>query len=340
VTGVLPLRFVPYHALDGAANVIVDGSATDGTVLTLSHWPGSPTPVDVRDDLSAQIAFRALDHRAYFDGVDAVSNNHFDQDGVASIYALTQPGPALARRELVIDVARAGDFGTFRSRDAARIAFALAAFEDEDRSPLYAGQLDGSYPIICGHLYDAVLPRFTEMLDHPDRSRALWEEEDAHLGESLDAIADGVVRIEERPDIDLAIAIVPDDWAERVATRFTQARHAALHPMALNQSTERMQVLVVQGHRYRFESRYESWVMFMSHAVRPRPDMRDLVPVLDAAETGEATWRADRPGALTPILSLASDADSSLSLPQFRAILDPFLATAPPAWDPFAGAPG
>ena len=58
----LPLRFVPYHRLDGMPNVIVDGSATAGTVLTLSHWPGSPTPVEARDDLSAQIALHALGH--------------------------------------------------------------------------------------------------------------------------------------------------------------------------------------------------------------------------------------------------------------------------------------
>ena len=31
-------------------------------------------------DLSAQIAFLALDRPAWFDGIDVVSNNHFDQD--------------------------------------------------------------------------------------------------------------------------------------------------------------------------------------------------------------------------------------------------------------------
>jgi len=343
VTAVLPLQFVPYHVLESASppipNVIVDGSPTESTVLTLSHWPGSPTPPALRDDLSAQIVFRALDRRANFDGIDAVSNNHFDQDGVASIYALSQPGPALARRDLVIDVARAGDFGTFRSRDAARIAFALAALEDEERSPLDRALLDGTYPIMCGHLYDAALPRFTEMLDHPDRWRSLWADEDAHLGESLDAVSAGVVRVEERPELDLAIATIPEDWAERVATRFTQPRHAALHPMAFNQSTECLRVLTVQGQRYRLECRYETWVMFTSRPVMPRPDLRELVPVLDAAEPGDTRWRADRPGALTPSLSTIDHVDSGLTPEAFRAIVEPFLAGAAGAWDPLSGAP-
>ena len=73
------LRFVAYDHLGDTPNVVVDGSPTASTRLTLSHWPGSPTPVDLLADLSAQIAFHALDRPAsLFDGIEAVSNNHFD----------------------------------------------------------------------------------------------------------------------------------------------------------------------------------------------------------------------------------------------------------------------
>jgi hypothetical protein len=80
----LPLRFVAYDDLGDTPNVVVDGAAARSTRLTLSHWPGSPTPPDVRDDLSAQIAFRALEHADWFDELDVVSNNHFDQDGTSA----------------------------------------------------------------------------------------------------------------------------------------------------------------------------------------------------------------------------------------------------------------
>ena len=132
----LPLRFVPYPDLRATPNVVVDGAAAPSTRLTLSHWPGSPTPPEVRDDLSAQIAFHALERPGWFDGIDVVSNNHFDQDGLASIYTLVDPPAALARRAQVVDVARAGDFGTFANRSAARIAIAIAGYEDPEISPL------------------------------------------------------------------------------------------------------------------------------------------------------------------------------------------------------------
>lgn len=325
----LPLRFVPYDDLDGTANVVVDGAAAPNTRLTLSHWPGSPTPVDLRDDLSAQIAFRALDRPEVLDGIDVVSNNHFDQDGLASVYALVDPEAASARRARVIDVARAGDFGGFDSRDSARLAIAIAAYENT--SPL-----TGSYPEIVAALYGELLPRFTEWLDDPERVRTLWEQEDAHLGESLDAIARGVVSIEEVPALDLAVVTVPDDWSARATHRFTQEWSEAVHPMAVNHATERLRILLVQGHRYRLELRYESWVMFVSHPVLPRPDLAPLAESLTALEPGNAAWDADLPGALTPQLRLRANDESALAREQVRGRVERFLADAPGAWDPFA----
>ncbi len=329
------LRFVPYQGLGDIPNVIVDGSPTASTMLTLSHWPGSPTPVDLLDDLSAQIAFHAIDRPGRLDGIEAVSNNHFDQDGLASAYALLFPDDAQARRDRVIDVARAGDFGTFRDRDSMRIAIAIAAMEDPDRSPLERATFAMGYAEQCGRLYEAVLPRFGGMLDDVEALRPLWEREDTHLGESLDAIAKGIVRIVEHPALDLAIVTVPDDWTDAVTTRFTISRSEAVHPAAVNQATDCFRVALLHGHRYRVEMRYESWVMYRSRPVLSRPDLRDLAARLDDLDPG-AVWSADRPGALTPILR--SERDSTISPEQFVAELQRFLATAPPAWDPYASA--
>jgi hypothetical protein len=332
---VLPLRFVAYDDLGDIPNIVVDGAAAASTRLTLSHWPGSPTPPEVRADLSAQIAFHALEHPQWFDGIDVVSNNHFDQDGLASVYALVDPQAALARRELVIDVARAGDFGTFADRDAARIAMALAAYESSPASPL-GSSLGGSYPETTAVLYRELLPRFTDLLDHPDRHRALWEREDAHLGESIDAIDRGVVGIEENAAVDLAVVTVPEHWSARTTHRFTQEWTEAVHPMAVNNATGRLRILLVQGRRYRLELRYESWVMFVSHPVLPRPDLGPLVDELTALEPRGARWEADPPGALTPQLRLVAGAESDLPPERVRTIIERFLATAPGAWDPFS----
>ena len=329
------LRFVPEHAIVGIPNVVVDGSANPDTVLTLSHWPGSPTPHELRDDLSAQIAFRALAEPGRFDGIEAVTNNHFDQDGMVSAFALIHPALALSRRELLIDVASAGDFGTFASRDAARIAMALAALDDDALSPLPKEVLSAAYPQRCGALYEWTLPRLAELANHPERWQHLWAEEDAHLGESLDAVATGVIEIVEYPETDLAVVTVPDRWVRRATHRFTQGWSESVHPMAVNNSTHCLRIALMQGNRYRLELRYESWVMLISRAVLPRPDLRVLAGELTALEPGAATWRADSPGSLTPTLQVADGHESELPPGDFVANVRRFLTDAPPAWDPF-----
>ncbi len=334
------MRFVPYHLLDGRPHVVVDGGPTDGTALTLSHWPGSPTPIELLDDLSAQIAFHALARPGVFgiDRLEVVTNNHFDQDGLMSAFALVDPDAARARRAQAIDVARAGDFATFVDRDSIRIAFALAAWADPERSPLEPSIFAGEYDEQCGRLYEALLPQMSAVLDAPEEVRPWWDAEDAHLTESLEAIADGIVTVEERPDLDLAIVTVPESWAARATTRFTIDRSEAVHPAAVNAVTDRLRIATVQGGRCSVECRYETWVMFRSRPVMSRPDLRVLADRLNAEEPGDAAWRADAPGALTPALRL-DVGDSGLGPTRFRAELERFLVDAPAAWDPYTGSP-
>jgi hypothetical protein len=333
---VRPLPFLAYERLADTPNVVVDGAAAASTRLTLSHWPGSPTPEEVRADLSAEIALLALDRPEWFTGLGAVTNNHFDQDGLASVYALVDPDAAVARRARVVDVAGAGDFGTFADRDAARIAIAIAAWADPETSPLGRDAFRVSYPEQVAMLYAELLPRLTELLDHPERARALWKEEDEHLAESIDAIRRSLVTVDEQDALDLAVVTVPDAWSERATHRFTQTWTEAVHPMAVNNATSCSRVLLVQGRRYRLELRYEGWVMFVSRPIARRPDLRALARELTASEPGDARWEADPPGALTPQLRIADHAESGLSLHQVRARIEGFLATAPAAWDPFA----
>src|SRR4051812_32050274 len=98
-----PLRYMPYEATVSVPNVVVDGSPNPATVLALSHWPGIAVPadseLDLAADLSAQMAFRYVDGSGALHGdAEVVTNNHFDQDGLVSVYALSRPDDALARR--------------------------------------------------------------------------------------------------------------------------------------------------------------------------------------------------------------------------------------------------
>jgi hypothetical protein len=331
----LPLRFVADHQVAGIANVVVDGSPNADTVLTLSHWPGMPTPPELRADLSAEIAFRALERPALFDRAEAVTNNHFDQDGLAGIFALVHPDVAERHRDLLIDIARAGDFGWFRSRDAARIAMAIAALDDDATSPLPADVLASPYPDRCASLYEWALPRLGAVLDDPTVWQHLWADEDALLTDGLAAIASRAVAIDERPSVDLAIVTVPDSLQANATHRFTMMWSSAVHPMAINGATDALRILLIQGRHYSLELRYESWVMLTSRVVVQRPDLRVLADELNAIEPPGARWHADPPGALTPKLVLVDNAESGLAQPALIAAVEHFLATAPSAWNPF-----
>lgn len=207
------MRYLEYGTLDGVPNIMVDGSRHADSLLMLSHWPRSGSPVLLRADLSAQIAFNYLDHPELHVAAEAVSNNHFDQDGLMSVYALVDPDGAQSRRDRAIDVARAGDFNTYRDRDSMRIAWTLAH--------LAAAMPDDQDP------YAELLAPLPELLDHPERFHDSWADEDEHLDASEAAITSGEVQIEEIEDLDLAVVTVPEGWELRPAHKFTAGDHAS-----------------------------------------------------------------------------------------------------------------
>jgi hypothetical protein len=329
------LRYVPYHEIDGAPNVIVDGSATDGTVLTLSHWPRTPISPGLERDLSAEMAMAYLDRGDLHGTAELVSNNHFDQDGLVSVFALTHPDEARRRRDFLIDVAAAGDFATYRNRDAARVSMIIGAFGDPQRSPL--GDVgDGSYDARCAVLYDEMLERLPEVCEDPERWRELWEEEDATLAASEALFRDGTITIEEDADLDLAVMHVPETAPSAGGHRFGGRWETGLHPMAVSNATDRFAVMMIRGARYQLLYRYESWVQYWSRPPRARVDLGPLAERLTADERGGAQWAFEGVGDLTPRLHLVDDAESTLSPEAFQRAVEHELATAEPAWLPFS----
>ena len=314
--------------------MIVDGAATDHTVLTLSHWPHSGTPAELADDLSAQIVFRYLDRPDLKAGADIVSNNHIDEDGLVSVWAMVNPEEAQLRRDLLIDVAAAGDFGTYQDRRAARIAFAISTYADPDQSPLGSELATLEYPDLVVALFDELLPQLGAICDGIDARRTLWEAEDAILTESQAGIASGAVTIDEVRGLDLAVVTVPEHWERRRVHRFTQRRTEVIHPMAVHNATNCLRVLVVQGRRYRFYDRYESWVQYVTRKPMPRVDLTPLAARLSGLER-EGNWHADGADYIAPVLRLRGAEESSVDLTSFRGELERHLADAPPAWDPY-----
>ena len=314
------MRYVEYEASAAEPNVVIDGSPNAGTVLCLTHWPGIECVApELADDLSAQMAFRYLDSDMSLHGdAEVVTNNHFDQDGLVGVFALTHPDQALAHRDLLIDVAAAGDFATYRDRRAARISASISMW----------GQLAAT-----GDPFEVGLEHLPRILEDVDAYRDFWIDDDERLTASETALAAGRIRIVDDVDLDLAVVTVDDDVERTWGHRFTGQRFDGVHPMAIHNATDMSALALVHGRTFSFAHRYETWVQYQS---RSRPKRVALLPLARRlTELDDVRWHAEAVGALTP--RLTHEGESSLTPATFLAEVRDHLVTSPPAFDPAVG---
>ena len=321
-------RYRGYEASRSEPNIVVDGSPNDATVLTLTHWPGFPVEPALQADLSAEIVFLYLDRLLSTGEAPAapvVTNNHFDQDGLVCIHTLVHPEESSNHRDLLIDLAAAGDFATYRDRRAARASMVF--------SGRAVGGENCTYDEFTDQLYEECLPLVLDVLLDGDRFRDEWADEDAELSRCEQALADGSVTVDADDDLDLAVLGVPDDFATIGGHRFGGQHIAGLHPMAVNNAVGQFRLLTVHGRRYHYVDRYETWVQYRSRRPPPRVDLRPLAEALTAAESGSETWTASAPGSLTP--ELTHGGESTLAPDRVRSMLGAHLRSSPAAWDPY-----
>src|SRR5262245_24682080 len=330
-----PMRFVPYNLTATISNIIVDGAGNDHTALTLSHWPKSGSPRELRGDTSTAIVFNYLDAPRFHVASEAVSNNHFDEDGLVGIFAMLQPVMARRHRDLLIDVAQAGDFGVFERRHAARIAFALSAYADPESSPLPAALFTRPYADLASELYIQLLDVLPRLIEGVDDFRTLWEDEDARLTATEKLIDLGLITIEEQPDLDLAIVRMPEELTPQRVHRFTQRRLAECHPFAIHNRTTCSRLLLVQGHRAELQYRYESWVQLASRRPAARVDLTGLASELNREETCGGRWVFDGVDQITPKLQLEGGGQTTVPIDMLVKLVERHLRTGQPAWDPY-----
>ena len=164
-------RFVPDDRLSGPC-CVVDGPRLPEAVLALSHWPGSGTPEALRADTSAEIAVRYLEADPRGPAVEALTNNHFDEDG---LFAHLAAARAAARRRparaLAVAAAEAGDFRTWTDPWAARSRIAAMAMAERGTTPFpdvgRALARAAARRSRRAAIYQALLPRIGRLLADP-----------------------------------------------------------------------------------------------------------------------------------------------------------------------------
>ncbi len=320
------LPYVPVGELLGRPNIVVDGAPVTGTVAVISHWPASPKPPTPPRDLSASMALEFVSSRAYRRiKAEAVTNDHFDQDGLVSLLALVDPETALAARGLLEGVASVGDFARPSSPQAERLAFALAAI-----SRSLGPDTPARYRYFLQWLPAALGGTSAEAAEAAEVAAA----EEDFCRRSREAVSSGLVALREYPEADLLLASVGPALGVGTVTRFGERVDRPVHPIALHERSQATRVLVQCDADWCLYERYETWVKYVSQRLRPRADLGPLSARLDEAEGRGGAWRAEGPGAIEPVMRPASGT-SELPPAQVVELVRAYLEEAPPAWNPF-----
>ena len=327
-------QYVPAGALDGRPHVVVDGAPRPGTRCTLSHWPATPTPEALWADTSAGIVRRALAEPRWLPkGVELATVDHFDADGAIALGLLVVEGLADAHGARLERAAAAGDFDVVADRRDALVAFALAALGRPDTDGGPGDSADRT--ALAARRSLEVLPRLAE---DPDEFEDLWGKEAAAYDAALALAADGTLRVEEHPELDLAVARVDPTAAAAAGAGWGDA---VVHPAAVHSATSCLRVATVAGPRLEVRFRYETWVRLASRRPRPRVDLHGLARTLTEAEADGGSWVFEGAGAITPALRRATGVGGGLDAERFLALLCSALERLDreaPAWDPYAPA--
>src|SRR5437660_10935548 len=105
--------------------------SVDGTVdnaIHFSHWKGNETPASVKADTSTEIALNVVassSHNELTKGIDLVTNNHFDTDGVLSVWTMLNGERTLPLRDKLIAAAEAGDFSELSTEEGVRASIVI-----------------------------------------------------------------------------------------------------------------------------------------------------------------------------------------------------------------------
>src|SRR2546423_10067795 len=116
------MRFEYYHAgLKDVPKLSVDGTVENS--IHFSHWQGNHTPPEVKADTSTEIALNlvaAPDREELTKGIELVTNNHFDTDGVLSVWTVLTGERATRLREVNRRRRSRRFFGVLKRRRRAR----------------------------------------------------------------------------------------------------------------------------------------------------------------------------------------------------------------------------
>lgn len=316
------MRFEFYHpGLDDVPKLSIDGTVSNS--IHFSHWEGNETPASIKADTSTEIALNLVTSPQRTEltrGIELVTNNHFDTDGVLSVWTVLAGERALELREKLIPAAEAGDFSEFPNEAAVRASIVIqgsdqANADDESGSPL-AAFLAGANVDDEARAYELVLPEVERVLWRTNDYEHLWRGAWEKIGEAIESFERGASRVEEFEDAGLSLVfLAPEVFSP---TGFNPTRHAAPYTAISHYAKGQLFVITTPlnaGWAYRIDYPYYSWAETI---VRPRIKRRDFTQLLtelnrvESASNGQ--WKLDRGEMTSAIKFLGIDGTLAASV--------------------------
>lgn len=272
------------EALTEEPKLCVDG-LLPGPGIHLSHWEGNRTPAEFKADTSTESALLYASSPARAEGPSLVSNNHFDADGLLSVWAALHPERALPLREVLVAAAEAGDFSERSSDAGLRVSFALQGDGSPTRPQGWRARLG---PATEEQVYASALPEVEKLLRDPGAFEPLWRDAWAALARNEESFAAGRSRAHTDPAGLLTVAVLEPALAPDAASLGSLPLHAVA-PFARGEW-----VLVAapagQGFHYRIERAFHAWADTVTRPRFPRKPAAPAAQRLDELE-GRARGR-------------------------------------------------
>lgn len=293
------MRFEFYSdAIADVPKLSVDGTVDNA--VHFSHWRGNQTPESVKADTSTETVLNVVaapNRQELTRSIDLVTNNHFDTDGVLSVWSMLAGERALDLRDRLIAAAEAGDFSELSSVDGVRASIVIQGSDspiDKSGSPL-AAKLAGRPIEDEAESYVLVLPHVEDVIRHTGKYEELWREQWQRVQTALDSFANGASTVEEFTDVELSLVnLAREVFGPR---GFDPARDAAPFTAISHHARGTLFLIATQlngGWAYRIDYPYYSWAETVVRPPVRRRDLTLLLERLNELETSSAgKWEAD-----------------------------------------------
>ena len=294
----------------------------DGTVpnsLHFSHWNGNETPAELKADTSTEIAINLVTSPSrdkFTQGIDLVTNNHFDTDGMLSVWTVMTGENAAKYRDVLTAAAEAGDFSEYSSADGVRISLAIQGMDgalpvDDLGSPL-ARLLAGEEVNNDARCYELILPEVENLLTNINDYEPLWRTGWENIVEALESFDRGDSHVAESVDSSVSLVTLSPEIFSNGG--FNPTRHSAPYTAISKFAHGRLFIIAISttnGWFYRIDYPYYSWAETI---IRPKIERLDLNNILQNLNTREGNkngrWQTDT----TELSSAAKFLDEQNSL--------------------------